>query len=87
MLHEMNVRRSAPDEVAVLLTYSEALVLADLLHRWERNHAQRGLLDHPAEQRVLDDLSASFEPVIDEVFASDYSDAMNAARERVIEAP
>ena len=36
----------------------------------------------PAESLILDSLCGSFEPVIDEVFAADYQDIVEAARRR-----
>jgi hypothetical protein len=72
--------RGDPD-VVIRLSYAEAVVLDALLHRWERE----GVLDSmtfedQAEQRVLWDLTATFEPLIDEVFDQDY--ARTVARSR-----
>jgi hypothetical protein len=35
------------------------------------------------DQRVLEDLRASFEPVIDEVFVDNYGEVVEAARRRI----
>jgi len=70
--------------VAVYLSYDEALVLSDLLHRWYGNGvAQAEPTADRAEAQVLDDLRCSFDPVIDEVFASNYADIVEGARRRI----
>jgi hypothetical protein len=80
----MEVDRSAADEVVVLLSYDEALVLSDLLHRWsEAGFGQPYEIADRAERLLMNDLCASFEPVIDEVFSPDYSDVVAAARRRL----
>jgi hypothetical protein len=40
-------------------------------------------LKDPAEKRVLDDLRATFEPDIDEVFSASYAEVVAAARQRI----
>ncbi len=80
----MQTERVAEDEVAVRFSYDEALVLSDFLDRWYRDEAKQTLpAADRAEVRVLDDLCASFEPVIDEVFADDYAQVVEAARRRI----
>ena len=69
----------------IRLSYAEAVVLDALLHRWERD----GVLDamtfeDQAEERVLWDLTATFEPLIDEVFDPDaYSRTLARSRAAV----
>jgi hypothetical protein len=87
MISTMDTVRLGKDEVTVRLSYDEALVLSDLLDRWYRGGAERTMrTEDPAETRVLDDLCASFEPVIDEVFADNYGDVVEAARRRIVRA-
>ena len=76
------MRRVGTDEVVVTLSYSEALVAFELLHRWEETGVDRRteLFADQSEQRVLWDLSASLEPIIDEVFSDTYAAALAAAR-------
>jgi hypothetical protein len=58
--------------VTLTLSYEETVVLAELLWRWERDGTQEGFaFEDQAEQRVLWDLTACFEPLIDEVFDND----------------
>jgi hypothetical protein len=75
--------RPSHDEVLVPLSYDEALVLSDLLARWYEQGYQALDLKDPAEKRVLDDLCATFEPVIDEVFSANYAEVVTAARQRI----
>jgi hypothetical protein len=66
------------------LRYEEAVVLADLLARWEHDGTADSLsFQDQAEQRVLWDLAASLEPFVDEVFSSNYKEAVAAARAAV----
>jgi hypothetical protein len=84
MIRIMRTERRGPDEVAIQLSYDETLVLSDLLDRWQRaGFEQVTLTDDPADRGLLDDLCASFEPVIDEVFADNYGDVVEAARRRI----
>jgi hypothetical protein len=80
----VDTTRIAKDEVRISLSYDEALVLSDLLHRWLPNGDQQARQFDPTEKRVLDDLNASFEPVIDEAFAADYAEVVAAARLRLV---
>ena len=82
----MNSRRASrpsPDEVLVRVSYDEVLVLSDLLARWYEQGYQALDFKDPAEKRVLDALCATFEPVIDEAFSSDYGKVVAAARQRI----
>lgn len=56
----------APDGVMVTFRYEEAVVLSEMLDRWNRDGIDRRpeLFDDQAEQRVLWDLCASLEPMI-----------------------
>jgi hypothetical protein len=68
---EANKQRPGGD-VTLTLSYEEAVVLADLLWRWERDGTQEGFaFADQAEQRILWDITASFEPLIDEIFDKD----------------
>jgi hypothetical protein len=59
-------------DVTLTLSYSEAVVLAEMLWRWERDGTQeRFAFEDQAEQRILWDLTALFEPLIDETFDKD----------------
>jgi hypothetical protein len=54
-------------DVTVRFSYDEALVLAELLFRWSDAGDRAAFrLDNAAEGRLLDDLCASLEPIIDE---------------------
>jgi hypothetical protein len=81
----METERFGKDEVTVRLSCDEALVLSGLLDRWCRGDGSQRILrtDDRADSRVLDDLCASFEPVIDEVFADNHGEVVEAARRRI----
>jgi hypothetical protein len=69
-------------EVTVTLSNDEALVLFDLLHRWEdANTIDPVLL--PGEQAALWNLSCALERVLVEPFAHNYSDLISDARVRL----
>jgi hypothetical protein len=78
-----------PDRcVTIDLSCHEALVLSDLLHRWERDGTETALpFDHLAERRVWNDFVATLEPVIDEVFSADYDDVVSQAGDRLTPGP
>jgi hypothetical protein len=67
------------------LSYSEAVVLAEMLWRWGRDGTQERLaFEEQAGQRVLWDLSALFEPLIDELFDKDgYASVVAHSRRHV----
>lgn len=81
----MNISRNEGRRVTVDLSYDEALVLFELLGRWEWS----GALEDPsfwqdkAEQRLIWDLHASLEPAIDESFTDAYRAAVKVASARV----
>lgn len=77
----MDARRTA-DGIVVRLDYEEALVLSDMLSRWVEAKLveEPGIVEDKAEKIVLWDLSASFEPLIDEAFSSDYRTIVAGAR-------
>ncbi len=65
----MDASKQPSGDIALQLSYAEAVVLAEMLWRWEREGTQESLpLADQAEQRILWDLTAVFEPLIDEVF-------------------
>lgn len=66
------------------LRYDQAVILADMLGRWEKDGTLDSLpFDDQAEQRVLWDLAASLEPLVDEAFSTDYAAVLAAARDNV----
>ncbi len=70
--------------VALTLSYDEAVVLFELLQRWETDGTLEALVfEDQAEQRVLWDLSASLEPMMDEVFSQDFGERLEQARAAV----
>ena len=81
----MEVSGSTGSEVLVRLTGGEALVLSDALTMAERRNALGAIHhDDPAVRRLLEGLIASFEPVVDEVLASDYGDRVERARPAIL---
>lgn len=71
-----------PGDVSISLTADEALVLFELLHRWEdddRVTAPR----YAAEQVALWNLSALLERELREPFKPDYADLLALARARL----
>jgi len=84
MMVTMQAERAGAGEVVVRLTRDEALVLSDFLDRWSRGGFECAIeVTDPAESLLLNNLCSSFEPVIDEVFAADYQDIVEAARRRL----
>ena len=81
----MDANKESSGNISLRLSYPEAVVLAELLWRWERDGTQDKLpLADQAEQRVLWDLTASFEPLIDEVFDKDaYGAVLSHSRRQV----
>lgn len=70
------------EEVTVTLTSDEALVLFELLHRWE----DLGRIDTalmPGEQTTLWMLSARLESVLTEPFEDNYRELVDHARRRL----
>jgi len=77
----MNASRLPDGQVAVTFTYDEAVVLSHLLSRMEtRELWDQVPFEDQAEQRVIWDLTATFEPLIDEVFGDAYGEALDHAR-------
>ena len=67
--------------VDLRLTNDEALVLFDVLHRWEDDG--RGPTDDLGERAALDALSCALESALVEPFNSDYGALVRSARERL----
>lgn len=70
--------------VTVSLSKDEALVLFELLHRWE----DTGEIDEhlmPGEQTTLWGLSAALESVLAEPFGDNYRELISDARARLYE--
>lgn len=81
----MDAAKTSAADVTVTLTYEETVVLADLLWRWERAGSQESLsFEDQAERRVVWDLTAIFEPIIEEVFDKDgYANVVAHSRLKV----
>ena len=80
----MDATRLKDGRVALTLSYAEAIVLSELLSRMERDqHWDRIPFADQAELRVILDLTATFEPVIDEVFSRKYDQVLDRARAEV----
>jgi hypothetical protein len=76
----MDAARSG-DEVTLSLSYDEAIVLSDVLHRWGADGTMDALpFEDQAEERVLWNLTAVLEPMIDEAFAPSYGERLERAR-------
>ncbi len=72
----------AEQDVTISLTGDEALVLFDLLHRWEDLELVTAP-QHQAEQVALWNLSAVLERVLVEPFNPDYASLVSEARARL----
>jgi hypothetical protein len=72
---------SSENPVKIELTLDEALVLFDLLHRFEAT--ERLELQHPAEEQALWNLSALLERQLVEPFMRDYGEILDQARARL----
>lgn len=70
--------------MTVSLTSDEALVLFELLHRWEDSDAIETALI-PGEQTALWILSARLESVLVEPFEGNYRELVDQARRRLAE--
>jgi len=81
----MDMGRGETNRVVLDLSHDEALILFELLGRWEWSGVLEGeaFWRDQAEQRVIWDLHASLEPAIDESFTDAYGDAVSAAWARV----
>jgi len=71
-----------PGDVSIALTADEALVLFDLLHRWEDDERVTAPQD-AAEQVALWNLSALLERELREPFLPDYANLLAQARSRL----
>jgi hypothetical protein len=71
-----------PVDMTVVLSSDEALVLFELLHRWE-DEEQVSAPRHGAEQVALWNLSAALERVLIEPFSADYRQLLSEARARL----
>jgi hypothetical protein len=71
-------------EVAVTLTTDEALVLFELLHRWEDSGEIDTVL-MPGEQTALWALSGRLESILVEPFEGNYRELVDYARQRLAE--
>jgi hypothetical protein len=71
-------------EVTVTLSSDEALVLFELLHRWE-DSGELGNVLLPGEQTALWALSALLESRLVEPFEANYRELVSDARQRLAE--
>ena len=71
------------ERVIIELSGMQALVLFDLLTRWEITDADDVHIEHQAEERVLWDILAMLESVLVEPFKPDYHDLLKLARQAV----
>lgn len=69
-------------DVTITLTSDEALVLFDLLHRWE-DAGQVSVFAHKSEQVAMWNLSALLERVLVEPLNASHGDLVAAARDRL----
>jgi hypothetical protein len=71
-----------PEGVSISLTGDEALVLFELLHRWE-DQEQVSVPRNEAEQVALWNLSAALEKVMREPFGPEYARLLSEAQARL----
>ncbi len=65
------------------LTYAEVVVLHEVLHRWEEDGSLDAFpYEHSSERTAMWNLTASLEPLFDEVFSSpaEFDAIVDAAR-------
>jgi len=79
----VDARGSTSDGVTIQLTSADALVLSDALAIWERTGSIAA--DDAATRRVMQDLTAVLEPVVDVAFSPDYADHLRRARQAAID--
>lgn len=70
--------------MTVTFTSDEALVLFELLHRWEGSGEIHTML-MPGEQTALWALSGRLEGILAEPFGGNYRELVNQARQRLAE--
>jgi hypothetical protein len=72
--------------VTVELNHAAALVLANLLFRWDQSPDDRVLrLEHDAEWHALSMLEGALDRQLVEIFRPDYDRLVEAARDRLVE--
>jgi hypothetical protein len=74
--------KQSKDGIKIEFSKDEAIVLFDWISRINEGEATNLRLDQ-AEMRILWDLEASFEKVINEIFAEDYNKIVAQAKQRV----
>ncbi len=74
--------KQSKNGIKIELSKDEAIVLFDWISRINEGEATNLRLDQ-AEMRILWDLEASFEKVIDEIFAEDYNKIVAQAKQKV----
>jgi hypothetical protein len=84
MIHGVHADRTEGGGALVSLPQAELIVLFELLHRWELDGTVRRLhFEDQAEQRLIWDLTATLEDVVDEVFSDEYAVLLDGARAAV----
>jgi len=71
--------------VTVELSYDEALVLSGWLGRMEQRPDQGTLTVGPAERVALGQLNTALEPLVDEIFNSNWDEVVELARTRLMQ--
>ena len=70
-------------QITIELTADEALVLVELLSRWEETDDLSVPLEHKAEQRVLWNILATLEQSLVEPFMPNYDELVAESRQKV----
>ena len=68
--------------ITLTLNADEALVLLEMLSRWEDTYPAREIV-HPGEEYVLSAILARLEKSLVEPFRRDYLELVSSARERL----
>jgi hypothetical protein len=84
--HDQCMHPAADDHVVIQLSRDEALVLYELLHRWEE-HGQVAEPEHHAERVALWNLSATLERELAEPFDPACRRLVTDARMRLADRP
>lgn len=71
---------SSSDRITLSLSRDEAIVLFEWISRYNQSAPE---LEDQGEQRVLWDIEAALESVLDAPFAADYPSVLSGARARV----
>ena len=77
----MLTNKMSDEEVKMLVTKDEALVLFEFLTRFSKTDKLN--IEHQSEERALWNLTSVLEKELDEPFKSNYSQLLQEARERL----